>query len=200
MHYRLCGLTLAVFLGACSGGSESEPEETTSSFAPPVVAVEVKPTTVFTYGPADGVPRHSVSEEPTSKSQKINLKGVPVQFTATAGHLVSTGSIRVGTGLAYKNADAAIFYTAYTRDDLPKENRPVTFVFNGGPGGASASLDLNFLGPKSYDADASEKAGTLLVKDNPNTLLNKTDLVFVDPVGTGYSAAIWPEENQDFWG
>ncbi|MEP7453094.1 hypothetical protein [Phyllobacterium sp. SB3] len=207
MRFRSCWLTLAVFLAACSGGgSDSEPEETTSSFSPSHVVIpqaNIKSTpgsTIFKYGPDDGVSRWKVSEEPTSKSQKINVNGTPIEFTATAGHLISTGSIPVGSGLVYRDADAAIFYTAYTRDDLPKGNRPVTFVFNGGPGGASASLDLGFLGPKSFDQEASEKAGTVLFKDNTNTLLDKTDLVFVDPVGTGYSAAISPNENQDFWG
>ncbi|MET3645864.1 S10 family serine carboxypeptidase-like protein [Phyllobacterium ifriqiyense] len=205
MHYRLCGLTLAVFLSACSGGSDSEPEKAPSSFTPQVTVVPKidAPTpgsAVFSYGPEDGISRSSVSEEPASKSQKITVKGIPVQFTASAGHLISTGSIPIGTGLNHRDADAAIFYTAYTRDDLPKENRPVTFVFNGGPGGASAALDLGFLGPKSYDDDASDKAKTLLWKDNPNTILDKTDLVFVDPVGTGYSEAIWPNKNEDFWG
>ncbi|EJN05146.1 carboxypeptidase C (cathepsin A) [Phyllobacterium sp. YR531] len=207
MRFRSCWLTLAVFLAACSGGgSDSEPEETTSTFAPPPVIIpqtNVKPRTgsdVFKYGPEDGIIRWKVSEEPSSKSHSININGTPIKFTASAGHLVSTGSVQIGSGLAYVKADAAIFYTAYTRDGLPKENRPVTFVFNGGPGGASAPLDLDFLGPKSYDEEASEKAGAPRLKDNPNTLLDKTDLVFVDPVGTGYSAAVSPFINRDFWG
>jgi hypothetical protein len=56
-------------------------------------------------------------------------------------------------------------------------------------------LDLNFLGPKRFDWDAPKVA----LVDNPNTLLDKTDLVFVDPVGTGYSKAIFPSQNADFW-
>lgn len=208
MRFRSCWLTLVVFLAACSsGGSDSETEETTSSFKPtpvvvaPQVSAKATPgSAVFKYGPDDSVSRRLVSEEPTSKSQKINVNGAPIQFTATAGHLISTGSRRLGSSNIFVEADAAIFYTAYTRDDLPKENRSVTFVFNGGPGGASASLDIDFLGPKSYDEEASDKAGTPLLKDNPNTILDKTDLVFVDPVGTGYSAAISPNENEDFWG
>jgi carboxypeptidase C (cathepsin A) len=93
---------------------------------------------------------------------------------------------------------AAIFYTAYTRDELPKATRPVTFIFNGGPGGGSAVLDLNFLGPKRIDWNAPQSA-TLPLVDNPNTLLDKTDLVFVDPVGTGYSKAVFPSRNDEFW-
>ncbi|WP_271895941.1 S10 family serine carboxypeptidase-like protein [Candidatus Phyllobacterium onerii] len=89
-----------------------------------------------------------------------------------------------------------MFYTAYTRQDLPKTTRPLTFIFNGGPGGASAVMDVGFLGPMRFDWDAP----TFALADNPNTLLDKTDLVFVDPVGTGYSKAIFPNKNGDFWG
>jgi hypothetical protein len=109
--------------------------------------------------------------------------------------------------IAYKNAaklsnfdaEAAISYAAYTRDDLPRDKRPVTFVFNGGPGASAAAFDLDFLGPKSFDFDAKPGNGMPL-KDNVNTLLDKTDLVFVDPVGTGYSEAIWPNKDLDYWG
>ncbi len=72
-------------------------------------------------------------------------------------------------------------------------------MFNGGPGGGSASLDADFLGPRSFDENAPPSTSKLPLIDNPNTLLDKTDLVFVDPVGTGYSMAIKPYSNQQFW-
>lgn len=154
---------------------------------------------VFAYEPYDAVERLAVSETPSSKAQTINLRGSVIQFTATAGHMIAydwESAPPKPVDLARLDAQAAIFYTAYTRDDMPRETRPVTFVFNGGPGGASADLDLDFLGPKKVDPVSPE----LRLLDNPDTMLDKTDLVFVDPVGTGYSAAIRPYENADFWG
>ncbi|WP_210207775.1 S10 family serine carboxypeptidase-like protein [Phyllobacterium bourgognense] len=152
---------------------------------------------MFSYGAGDSIYYRYVDQTPTSKTQVITVKGVAMEFTATAGHLVASRPVN-GAG---SRDDAAIFYTAYARDDLPKDTRPITFIFNGGPGGASADLDLNFLGPKSVDLDVLTSASTTLpLIDNPNTLLDKSDLVFVDPVGTGYSSAIFPSENVDFWG
>jgi pimeloyl-ACP methyl ester carboxylesterase len=188
MIFRLCWLLLAVFLASCSGGSDSEEQTTASTFetASPEPFTPVQPgSAVFTYGPNDWVDRFAVSEVPSSKAQTISLKGATIPFTATAGHLIAS-------------MEAAIFYTAYTRDDQPHESRPVTFVFNGGPGGASAALDLEFLGPKSVDP--SSMGTDLRFTDNPNTLLDRTDLVFVDPVGTGYSTAVKPNRNRNYWG
>jgi len=199
MALRLYWPLLAVFLVSCSGGSDSEKSASTASSGTFTAPKPVPGSAVFAYEPYDAVERLAVSETPSSKSQTINLKGSVIQFTATAGHMIAydwESAPPKPVDLARLDAQAAIFYTAYTRDDMPRETRPVTFVFNGGPGGASADLDLDFLGPKKVDPVSPE----LRLLDNPDTLLDKTDLVFVDPVGTGYSAAIRPYENADFWG
>lgn len=205
MTLRLCWLLSAIFLASCSGGSDSE-ETSTSTFNVPVPTCEIAPqpgSTHFTYGPAASVERCAVTELPTSKAQSINVNGNAFPFTATAGHLIAydwASAPPKPTDLTGVDARAAIFYTAYTRDDLPRETRPITFVFNGGPGGGSASLDVDFLGPKGFDESAPPSTSKLPLIDNPNTLLDRTDLVFVDPVGTGYSMAIKPYSNQRFWG
>lgn len=204
MAFRLYWLLLAVFLASCSGGSDSGKSDSTASSGTfttpaPKPVQPVPGSAVFAYGLHDAVDRLAVSETPSSKAQTINLKGNVIPFTATAGHMIAydwESAPPKPADLAGLDAQAAIFYTAYTRDDLPRETRPVTFVFNGGPGGASAVLDLDFLGPKKADPVSPE----LRLLDNPDTLLDKTDLVFVDPVGTGYSTAIRPHENADFWG
>lgn len=202
MAFRLYWLLLAVFLVSCSGGSDSEKSASTAlsgTFTAPKPVQPVPGSAVFAYEPYDAVDRLAVSETPSSKAQTINLKGSVIPFTATAGHMIAydwESAPPKPVDLARLDAQAAIFYTAYTRDDLPRETRPVTFVFNGGPGGSSADLDLDFLGPKKIDTVSPE----LRLLDNPDTLLDKTDLVFVDPVGTGYSTAIRPYENADFWG
>jgi carboxypeptidase C (cathepsin A) len=95
---------------------------------------------------------------------------------------------------------ARISYVAYTLDEADAARRPVSFVFNGGPGAASAYLHLGALGPRMLDFGSE---GTLPPRSdgvvaNPDTWLGFTDLVFVDPVGTGFSRA--EGEDKDFWG
>ncbi|NVP55321.1 carboxypeptidase [Rhizobium sp. DBTS2] len=104
-------------------------------------------------------------------------------YTATAGTL----ELRGQDG----KVSAKIFYTAYTAKDAPAE-RPVTFAFNGGPGAASAYLHLGLVGPRILDF-GSEQGSTApdgtrpALSDNPDSWLDFTDLVLIDPAGTGWS-------------
>ncbi len=84
---------------------------------------------------------------------------------------------------------ASVFYVAYTRDGVAHEVRPLTFVFNGGPGASSAYLHLGALGPKvvEFGKDGQMPDSPAHLVDNPDSWLDLTDLVFIDPVGTGYS-------------
>ncbi|MRG54290.1 hypothetical protein GF108_01670 [Phyllobacterium sp. SYP-B3895] len=212
MNFRLCWLLLAVFLASCDGGSDSDSADVTPTFnqrapvqpqqaptstvpAPPPTSVSVKPITAADYDPDGRLDHSDAREVSASKPHTIALKGTSIPFTATAGQLIAS---KPGSGLF--NAEAVISYTAYTRDDQPRDARPITFVFNGGPGYSSADLDIGFLGPMQEDGPAPSKDVIGTLKDNPNTILDKTDLVFVDPVGTGNSLAIWPNRNSDFWG
>lgn len=131
---------------------------------------------------------------PTATSaHTITLAGKPVRYQATAGTL----PLRDGSG----TTTAAMFYTAYTADPASHE-RPVTFVFNGGPGAASAYLNLGGLGPRilSLAGDGTIPSPPARLADNPDSWLSFTDLVFVDPVGTGYSRAADPKDEEHFWG
>jgi carboxypeptidase C (cathepsin A) len=85
--------------------------------------------------------------------------------------------------------DAEIFHVSYTLKDADPATRPVTFVFNGGPGAASIYLHLSAIGPKTIvtAGDGSFPAVPARVEDNPDSWIGFTDLVFIDPVGTGYS-------------
>jgi carboxypeptidase C (cathepsin A) len=85
--------------------------------------------------------------------------------------------------------DAEIFHVAYTVDGADPATRPVTFVFNGGPGAASIYLHLSAIGPKTIATagDGSFPAVPARLQDNPDSWIGFTDLVFIDPVGTGYS-------------
>src|SRR5438067_6593977 len=99
---------------------------------------------------------------------------------------------------------ASFFTVYYTKDGVTNaETRPVTFVFNGGPGSASMFLHLGLVGPKLIDipSDASDPgAPPYKLRDNPATILRATDIVFIDPVGTGYSRALGEKKGEDFWG
>ena len=85
--------------------------------------------------------------------------------------------------------DAEIFHVAYTLKGADPATRPVTFVFNGGPGAASIYLHLSAIGPKTIvtAGDGSFPAVPARLEDNPDSWISFTDLVFIDPVGTGYS-------------
>jgi len=94
---------------------------------------------------------------------------------------------------------AAIFYTAYAARGAATEARPVTFVFNGGPGAASAYLHLGLIGPQIADFGSGDGAAAARLRDNPESWLAFTDLVFIDPVGAGWSRAAQPDKARDFW-
>ena len=156
----------------------------------------------FVFNGKDYPPFNSpnVSEQASSARHSIVLDGKTIRFTARAGHLIAY-SPKDKDGKT--DARAAIFYMAYTRDDLPAENRPVTFFFNGGPGSSSIYLHLGGFGPVRTKIDAPylppKKADlNFPTMDNMETLLEYSDLVFVDPVSTGFSTAIEPHKEDDF--
>jgi carboxypeptidase C (cathepsin A) len=143
-------------------------------------------------------PTSGVLPKAQTTEHSIDLHGRMLRYQARAGTL----SLLAGNGAV----TAEVFYVAYTlrREEAPEQapQRPVTFVFNGGPGAASAYLHLGALGPRIIATSASglfvSPPQTLV--DNPDTWLNTTDLVFVDPVGTGYSRAAAGQESRSFWG
>ena len=94
-----------------------------------------------------------------------------------------------------------MFYTAYVVKTANPANRPVTFVFNGGPGAASAFLNLGLVGPRLAEFGLGGHDGSSVrMVDNPDTWLAFTDLVLIDPVGTGWSRPAKPDGGNAFWG
>jgi carboxypeptidase C (cathepsin A) len=113
--------------------------------------------------------------------QSIQFDGRPLRYTVTVGTLPVRDSEGKETG--------EVVYTAYTVDE---PNRPVTFAVNGGPGASSVYLNFGAIGPKHLnvgnEGDSPSDPATL--SDNPGTWLDFTDLVFIDPVGTGFSRSL----------
>jgi carboxypeptidase C (cathepsin A) len=125
----------------------------------------------------------------------LSLDGKSWPYTATAGNLLlkdDDGAVK-----------ASVFYIAYTLDGVKEPGaRPVTFSFNGGPGAASLWVHLGAFGPKTVERTDEGMAlpppGRLV--DNPYTLLDQTDLVFIDPVSTGFSRPAPGQDPKQFHG
>jgi carboxypeptidase C (cathepsin A) len=154
-------------------------------------------------GPPPGQPAQAASSEqnvlrllpPDAVTEHtIDTPNGKLAYTATAGTL----SLFDQSG----ERSAAIFYTAYVLKGAEGgAKRPLTFVFNGGPGAASAYLHLGLVGPRIVDFGPSNRdAATARLKDNPATWLAFTDLVMIDPVGSGWSRAAKPDNANQFWG
>ncbi|HVX41525.1 MAG TPA: hypothetical protein VHB25_18345, partial [Gemmatimonadaceae bacterium] len=132
---------------------------------------------------------------PVVTHHTINVRGQTINYTATAGMLpirnVQTGAVEAG-----------MYYVAYTKDGANPATRPLTFAFNGGPGSATVWLHLGAFGPKKVrlNADGTNPPPPYTFEDNPNTLLDQTDLVFIDAIGTGYSRPVTPQLGAKFWG
>jgi len=150
-------------------------------------------TTPYGSGKDDSVT--DTTENAAATRHEVTINGKTIPYTARAGHLVATDE--------YSAQPAAkIFYVSFTADAAAPATRPVTFFYNGGPGSSSVFLLLGSFGPRRIRTSMpyfTPPAPYTLI-DNPDSLLDQTDLVFIDPVGTGYSAAIAPKKNGDFWG
>jgi carboxypeptidase C (cathepsin A) len=114
-------------------------------------------------------------------AQSITVDGKPLKYTATVGTIPIKNAEGKATG--------EVVFAAYTVDE---PNRPVTFAFNGGPGAASVYLNLGAIGPKHvpFGAEGQSPSDPATLTDNPGTWLGFTDLVFIDPIGTGFSQSL----------
>ena len=131
---------------------------------------------------------------PVVTHHQISVNGKTLKYSATAGRL----PIKRGDG----KIEAEMFFVAYTLDGQEVSKRPLTFAFNGGPGSASIWLHMGALGPRRVvlNPDGFLPPAPYRVEDNPYTLLDKSDLVLVDAIGTGFSRAETTEVAKKFWG
>lgn len=181
---------LAAILAACGGGGGG------TATAPPVTppAVPGSFADSIVYSSAATASLATQNENAAVIASHIQLHGAQFNYTATTGHLTAS-DVKSG------QASASFFYVAYTVASTDTAKRPVTFFYNGGPGSASTYLHLGSFGPRRLVSTIpAASIPPVQLVDNQETLLATSDLVFVDAVGTGYSQAIAPNTNADFWG
>jgi carboxypeptidase C (cathepsin A) len=177
----LLRLALAMFLaGALGSAAAQEAHKADPQAQPNRVEQHEAGKGVLRLLPGDAVTDHLID---TAKGR--------LAYTATAGTLAFYDQ----SG----DQSAAVFYTAYVAKGA-SANRPLTFVFNGGPGAASAFLHLGLVGPRILDLGPDgHDAATAVLRDNPDTWLAFTDLVLIDPIGTGWSRTVKPDDPKHFW-
>ena len=131
---------------------------------------------------------------PVITHRQLSLNGKILSYTATTGRL----PIKRDDG----KTEAEMFFVAYTLDGQEAAKRPLTFAFNGGPGSASVWLHMGALGPKRVvlQPNGFMPAAPYRLEDNPDTLLDRSDIVMVDAMATGYSRAATAELTKKFLG
>src|SRR5277367_4668992 len=160
-----------------------------SAFAQSADKPGAPPDAAGASAPKPGEPMKNPLPADKSAPQTITVTGKTIHYTATVGTITLKGKEDKPTGV--------VMYTAYTVDDANKgaARRPVTFALNGGPGASSVYLNLGAIGPKhivfANEGDSPSDPATLT--DNPGTWLDFTDMVFIDPIGTGFSRSLVDE-------
>ncbi len=178
MRYRTGLILLALALAACATAAKAQAPER-----------EVKPA-------EQRAPSEPPAKEESSVTEhSIRIGGQTVPYKATASTTLLKNDKGEPTGLIYS--------AAYTRSDVKDlSQRPVSFLYNGGPGSASMWLHMGAFGPRrvfTTDPEFTPPAPYKLV-DNAECLIDKTDLVFIDAMGTGYSHAVGKAQDKDFYG
>ncbi len=151
--------------------------------------------------PAQAAPAESKTELTVPKEESsvtkhtTRINGRSVSYTATA----STTLLKNDAG----EPEALMYSTAYIEDGVTDfSHRPIAFVYNGGPGSSSIWLHIGAFGPRHIVTDNAQPTppAPYQMADNNDSLLDKADLVFIDPVGTGFSHAAGKAQDKDFWG
>ncbi|MGH8280761.1 MAG: S10 family peptidase [Gammaproteobacteria bacterium] len=155
---------------------------------------------VFAADAAKSAAAPASADKTAAKEQKsvshgsVTVNGQTIKYTATAGTII----LRNDKG----DPTASMFYIAYTKDNTNADKRPLTFAYNGGPGGSSVLVNIGGFGPmrvQTTDA-APTPPPPYNLQSNPYSLLDKTDLVFIDAVSTGFSKTLGKATGKDFWG
>lgn len=174
----LLAAVLAVVLMAGTVAASAQPPQVVS--APP---------------PAPAAPQPPPEDKLSTTKHSARIGGQEIHYTATAGTLV----LKEEDG----RPRASVFFVAYTRDGAPDPSRrPITFTFNGGPGSSSVWLHLGAFGPRRvfFEDEGTATPPPYRLIDNDSSLLDVTDLVFIDPVSTGYSRPVPGVDPRQFHG
>ena len=148
--------------------------------------------------PAHPMPDAPAKPAPAESSvvtpHTVTIDGQLIRYSARAGNLLVRNDSAQVIG--------SFFYVAYTRDGTEPRRRPVTFVFNGGPGSSSVWLHMGSFAPVRVETNAPSftPPPPYTVSDNPHSLIDRTDLVFVDAMGTGFSRIVDKGQPKDFFG
>ena len=191
---------LSALLAACGGGGNNEPTAAPPTLSPlgPGESAYEDPNA---YSSAADAALPGAEEAAAVTRHSLTLNGTRIDYTARAGHLIARAP-------GSNAAQASMFYVAYTADGANSDSaansaaRPVTFFYNGGPGSASVWLHLGSFGPQrlATGVPATTLARPFARVPNTESLLDASDLVFINAVGTGLSQAIAPYSNRSFWG
>ena len=133
----------------------------------------------------------------------VHVRGTKLEYTAKAGTIVLRAETEKDGASEGEQPQAQVFFVAYTLNGVADlGNRPITFCFNGGPGSSSVWLHMGVFGPRKV---VMGDVGALTpppfgLEDNPHTLLEHSDLVFIDPIGTGFSRVTQGGKAKDFYG
>lgn len=195
-----CAILAGWFAGtALYSNAQGRGGREAAAVAPPVVpSTESKgaPVVALPLDPSGYIISNSPNiPAPVSTKHSITIKGQLISYTATTGYL------QLATEEGKPKAN--IFFVAYTKDGVADQRkRPMTYTFNGGPGSSSVWLHMGIIGPKRVLM--SDKGDVLpppyRYVDNEYSWLDKTDMVFLDPVTTGYSRAVTGENDKQFHG
>jgi carboxypeptidase C (cathepsin A) len=160
-----------------------------------MTAAPLLPANAQQQAPAAATDPRPVPEEQMSVTEhSITLDGetIPYEATAATMHLVNDDGDPIGS----------LYYTAYRRTGVDSSTRPLAFIFNGGPGSASVWLHMGAFGPKRVvvNDNGHTPPPPYDLVDNPGTIIDVADMVFIDPIGTGFSRVIGKGQGTDFWG
>lgn len=146
-------------------------------------------------------PKPEPQDQLVETKHTITLNGETIHYTVTTGTLVLKQESEKDGASEGAKPKASVFFIAYTRDDVEHPaTRPITFSFNGGPGSSSVWLHLGVLGPRrvAMTAIGDLPPPPYRMVENEFSFLDTSDLVFIDPVGTGYSRAVQGEKDKEF--
>lgn len=155
-----------------------------------------------TKSPEKETPAVEAHDALVETQHSITLNGETIPYKVIAGTIVLKEESEKDGASEGEKPKATFFFTAYTREGVDDPAaRPITFSFNGGPGSSSVWLHLGVLGPRRVQmTDLGDlPPPPYKLGDNPFSLLDQSDLVFIDPVGTGYSRAVTGEKDRDYY-